>query len=75
VSTSPTSTTFADGFPHHLFATHRHEAPVWWHEPTAHTPDGEGFWSVATYAEALHVLNTPLDYSSETGGTARTVAR
>jgi hypothetical protein len=29
---------FADGFPHHLFATHRHEAPVWWHEPTAHTP-------------------------------------
>ena len=41
---------------------------MWWHEPTAHTPDGEGFWSVATYAEVLHVLSTPLDYSSETGG-------
>ena len=24
---------------------------MWWHEPTAHTPDGEGFWSVATHAE------------------------
>src|SRR6476620_2854388 len=42
---------FTDGFPHDLFARHRAEAPVWWHEPTEHTPDGEGFWSVATYAE------------------------
>jgi cytochrome P450 len=59
---------FADGFPHELFARHRVEAPVWWHEPTEHTPDGEGFWSVATYAEVLEVLNEPLVYSSETGG-------
>jgi cytochrome P450 len=59
---------FADGFPHRLFARHRAEAPVWWHEPTEHTPDGEGFWSVATYDEALHVLRTPGTYSSETGG-------
>ena len=44
---------FANGFPHELFARHRREAPVWWHEPTVHTPDGEGFWSVATYAETL----------------------
>lgn len=36
---------FADGFPHHLFAIHRREAPVYWHRPTEHTPDGEGFWS------------------------------
>jgi len=43
---------FAHGFPHDLFAVHRREAPVYWHEPTAHTPDGEGFWSVATYATA-----------------------
>ena len=50
---------FADGFPHDLFERHRAEAPVWWHEPTEHTPDGEGFWSVATYAEVLHVLNEP----------------
>jgi cytochrome P450 len=59
---------FAAGFPHDLFARHRAEAPVWWHEPTEHTPDGEGFWSVATYAEVLHVLKEPVRYSSETGG-------
>ena len=60
---------FADGFPHHLFEVHRREAPVWWHEPTVHTPDGEGFWSVATYAETLEVLQNPEIYSSERGGT------
>jgi cytochrome P450 len=59
---------FADGFPHDVFARHRAEAPVWWHEPTEHTPDGEGFWSVASYAEVLHVLKEPATYSSETGG-------
>lgn len=59
---------FAGGFPHHLFEVHRREAPVWWHEPTEHTPDGEGFWSVATYAETLAVLRDPTTYSSETGG-------
>lgn len=59
---------FADGFPHHLFATHRREAPVYWHEPTEHTPDGEGFWSVATYAESLAVLRDPATFSSVTGG-------
>ena len=45
--------TFADGFPHDVFRLLRDQAPVWWHEPTAHTPDGEGFWSVATYDEVL----------------------
>jgi cytochrome P450 len=59
---------FADGFPHHLFEIHRREAPVWWHEPTEHTPDGEGFWSVATYAETMQVLRESARYSSETGG-------
>lgn len=59
---------FADGFPHEIFALHRSEAPVWWHEPTAHTPDGEGFWSVATHALVLEVLNDPVTYSSERGG-------
>lgn len=29
---------FADGFPHELFALHRREAPVFWHEPTDNTP-------------------------------------
>ena len=32
---------FANGFPHELFAVHRREAPVYWHEPTDNTPDGE----------------------------------
>ena len=59
---------FANGFPHELFARHRCDAPVYWHEPTAHTPDGEGFWSVATYAETLRVLKDPQTYSSERGG-------
>jgi cytochrome P450 len=59
---------FADGFPHELFVRHRREAPVFWHEPTEHTPDGEGFWSVASYADVLHVLKEPVLYSSETGG-------
>ena len=59
---------FADGFPHDLFAIHRREAPVYWHQPTDNTPDGEGFWSVATYAETLEVLKDPATYSSVTGG-------
>lgn len=59
---------FANGFPHDLFAIHRREAPVYWHEPTEHTPDGEGFWSVATYAETLAVLRDPVTFSSVTGG-------
>ena len=59
---------FANGFPHELFAVHRREAPVYWHEPTENTPDGEGFWSVATYAETLAVLKDPVTFSSVTGG-------
>jgi cytochrome P450 len=59
---------FANGFPHDLFDVHRREAPVYWHEPTEHTPDDEGFWSVATYAETLAVLKDPVTFSSVTGG-------
>jgi cytochrome P450 len=62
---------FSGGFPHPLFARHRQEAPVYWHEPTRHTPDGEGFWSVATYAETRQVLRDPQTYSSERGGSRR----
>src|SRR5690348_6586012 len=59
---------FAQGFPHDLFVVHRNVAPVAWHEPTEHTPDGEGFWSVATYAETYQVLTSPETNSSEKGG-------
>ncbi|MED5810813.1 cytochrome P450 [Mycolicibacterium sp. 050232] len=60
---------FASGFPHELFTAHRRQAPVYWHAPTEHTPDGEGFWSVATHAETLAVLRDAETYSSVTGGT------
>ncbi len=59
---------FANGFPHELFAVHRRDAPVYWHRPTEHTPDDEGFWSIATYPETLAVLKDPVTYSSVTGG-------
>jgi cytochrome P450 len=59
---------FASGFPHDLFAVHRREAPVYWHSATENTPDGEGFWSVASYAETLAVLRDQETYSSVTGG-------
>ena len=59
---------FAAGFPHELFDRHRREAPVYWHQPTENTPDDEGFWSVASYAETLAVLRDPALYSSVTGG-------
>ncbi|HEX4018151.1 MAG TPA: cytochrome P450, partial [Frankiaceae bacterium] len=60
---------FAGGFPHDTFTVHRRTSPILWHEPTEHTPDGEGFWSVATYDLCLAVLRDPLTFSSERGGT------
>ncbi len=59
---------FAHGFPYSLFEVHRREAPVYWHSATENTPDGEGFWSVASYAETLEVFRDPQTYSSVTGG-------
>jgi cytochrome P450 len=59
---------FAAGFPHDVFAVHRRAAPVLWHAPTVHTPDGEGFWSVASHAETLRVARDPVTFSSERGG-------
>jgi cytochrome P450 len=59
---------FTHGFPHETFTYLRRVAPVWWHEPTVHTPDGEGFWSVHRHADVLAVMADPTTYSSETGG-------
>jgi cytochrome P450 len=59
---------FEHGFPHDVFTVHRREAPVWWHPATAHTPDGVGFWSVATHAETLEVMRDPVTFSSVGGG-------
>ncbi len=60
---------FAHGFPHGVFTELRRAAPVMWHEPTDHTPDAEGFWSVHTHAECMAVVHDPGSFSSETGGT------
>ncbi len=59
---------FAGGFPHDVFTRLRAIAPVLWHEPTAHTPDGEGFWSVQSHAACMSVVHDPGAFSSETGG-------
>ena len=60
---------FANGFPHEFFRHLRREAPVWWHEPTEHTPGGEGFWVVSRYDDVVNVFKDPETFSSELGGT------
>ncbi len=59
---------YARGFPHDVFTAARREVPVYWHAPTRHTPDGEGFWVVTRHADVLSVLRDPATFSSETGG-------
>ncbi len=59
---------FTTGFPHELFAHLRHDAPVWWHPPTEHTPDGEGFWVLSRYAEVLAAASDGVTFSSASGG-------
>jgi cytochrome P450 len=61
---------FVDGFPHDFFTWLRREHPVWWHDATPHTPDGEGFWVVSRYAEAAAIMKDPVTFSSALGGTA-----
>ncbi|MYI14792.1 MAG: cytochrome P450 [Acidimicrobiaceae bacterium] len=60
--------TFVNGFPHGAFVQLREHAPVWWHEPTERTPDGEGFWCVSTHELVVEVFRNPRIYSSHTGG-------
>jgi cytochrome P450 len=61
--------TFASGFPHDFFTELRREAPVWWHEPTEHTPSGGGFWVVSRYDDVVAVFKDGQTFSSELGGT------
>ena len=58
---------FAQGFPHAFFRHLRAEEPVFWHEPTEHTPGGEGFWVVSRYDDVEHVFRSPDLFSSEKG--------
>ena len=41
---------------------------MWFHPPTAHTPDGEGFWVVSRHADALAAAGDGEAFSSEGGG-------
>ncbi len=60
--------TFQAGFPHEVFTWLRAEAPVYWHEPMPHTPQGEGFWVVSRYEDSLAIQLDPKRFSSVTGG-------
>lgn len=59
---------FAQGFPHDVFTELRREAPVWWHPPTEHTPDGEGFWVVSRHRDIVAIASDGETFSSHTGG-------
>ncbi len=57
--------TYRDGFPHELFSALRREAPVYWHAPTPHTPDGVGFWVISRHADVLAIQLDPRRFSSD----------
>ncbi len=59
--------TFAQGFPHEFFRHLRANQPVFWHEPTEHTPGGEGFWVLSRYDDIEQVFRNPDLFSSEKG--------
>jgi len=56
---------FTGGFPHEEFRLLRREAPVWWHPPTEHTPDGVGFWVLSRHADVLAAVSDAATFSSE----------
>jgi cytochrome P450 len=55
---------FVGGFPDAVFTFLRHEAPLWWHPPTTHTPGGVGFWVVSGHAQVLEVVADAVTFSS-----------
>jgi cytochrome P450 len=59
---------FRDGFPHEFFRHLRDNVPVFWHEPTDHTPDAEGFWVISRYADVAAIVRDPKTFSSDRGG-------
>jgi cytochrome P450 len=56
---------FSAGFPDPVFTRLRAEAPVWWHPPTVHTPDGVGFWVLSSYQAILAAVSDAGLFSSE----------
>ncbi len=59
---------FADGPPLDLYRHLRDTAPVYWHEPTATTPDGEGFWCLTRHEDVTWAARNPDLFSSAGGG-------
>ena len=53
---------FENGFPHEFFTWLREHDPVYWHEPTSVTPDGEGFWGVSRY-EDVDAINAHIQHA------------
>jgi cytochrome P450 len=60
---------FANGFPHEFFKTLRDSGQPYWHEPTAVTPDSEGFWVVSRYRDITDIFRNSSVFSSDKGGT------
>ncbi len=56
---------FVEGFPDEIFTALRHQAPVWWHPPTEHTPDGVGFWVLSAHADIMAAASDATLFSSE----------
>lgn len=59
---------FTAGPPHEVFRRLRDDAPVFWHEPTSHTPDGEGFWCLTRHDDVVWGAREAALFSSCTGG-------
>ena len=59
---------FMHGFPHEFFTWLRSNAPLYWHEATPVTPDGEGFWVVSRYHDVNNIIMDPATFSSDKGG-------
>lgn len=59
---------FTDGPPHAAYRALRDHAPLFWHEPTDHTPDGEGFWCLTRHADVTWAARQSDVFSSMGGG-------
>lgn len=59
---------FVAGPPHDAYRRLRDRAPLFWHGPTATTPDGEGFWCLTRHADVEWAAKQPDLFSSAGGG-------
>ena len=59
---------FKNGFPHAFFTWLRRNDPMYWHNPSPVTPDGEGFWVISRYADVNKVIMEPQIFSSDKAG-------